>query len=120
MIAITINSKPVSWKYLAYHFQKHPKPGGGTYSIKVGREESFVIAYIEKMVGKTISDREFEDLAKKHWETTYNLVQYVLWKMEESSGQTIEQPLWVLNNIENVVVTNETLSITGLCSPFMS
>lgn len=119
MVRITINSQPVEWTKLSYHFQITPKPGGATYSIEVGYEESFIIAHIEDMVGKRVNDSEFECAAMGHWATTYNLVEYVLRKMEESIDKKTDRPLWVLNNIGNVVAMKTGLTITGACSPFV-
>lgn len=119
MTKISINSEPVEWTKLSYHFQKVPKPGGGTYIIEVERKDSLITTYIENMVGKRIDDADFGSTAKGHFATTYNLVQYVLWKMEESFGQGLKKPLWVLNNIRDVFVSKDTLTITGECSPFV-
>ena len=119
MIRITINSEPVEWTTLCYHFQRNPKPGGATYNIAVSREESSLISYLEEMVGKAIDDPAFEGAAMGHWATTYNLVQYVLWEMEKSYGHATGRSLWVLNNIGSVVVTKDSLTITGICSPFL-
>lgn len=120
MAKIIINTAEVEWTKITYHFQKIPNPGGGTYRVEVDHGDISTIAYIEQMVGKKLDDPDFKDAAKKHYASTYNLVQYVIWKLEESSGQKSETPLWVLNNIQDVKSTNDKLVISGECSPFLN
>ena len=106
-LAITVDGVPRDPGVFWQHYQDDPYPGGHRYEV----------VYHSAHARELFRDLPASASSRLDRSTTSTFLHYIYWSL---GRQTAEQPWeFVLNTIDTVETTDDTVRIAGECSPFV-
>ena len=116
MYEIFIDSHQIDFYNIWYHYQKTPRPGGHKYIVKILANDIDLISKFEKILGISIKNNNFCQMAKKEYMSSFNLIQYMIDILEDRNPNQEFDIQWVFNNIEDVSIKEGNIIILGTAS----
>src|SRR5208283_5314986 len=106
-VTISVDGEPRDPTVFWHHFQDDPYPGGHRYEV----------VYHSNAARELFGDFPSSVSSRLDRSTTNTFLHYIHWSFGRS---TAEQPWeFVLNTIDTVETTDDTVRIAGECSPFV-
>jgi hypothetical protein len=106
-VTISVDSQARALDVFWHHFQDHPYPGGHRYEV----------VYHSDFARKLFSDFPSKVTRRLDRSTATWFLHYVYFSLGERKS---EQPIeFVLNTIDSVETSDDTVRIAGECSPFV-